>query len=108
MNPIEQFEKLLANGQDNALLRYSLGNAYLKEGDLSAAIEHLGQAVKHDTGYTAAWKAYAGALADSGNLEQAIDAYEQGIAAANNNGDIQAGKEMRVFLKRLHKQWDQK
>lgn len=104
VNPIEQFEKLLAAGQDNALLRYSLGIAYLKSADVTAAIEHLRQAIEQKPDYTAAWKAYAGALADSGNLEAAIAAYERGIATADKNGDVQAGKEMRVFLRRLEKQ----
>jgi len=33
----------------------------------------------------------------------AADAYEQGIAVAEERGDIQAAKEMRVFLKRSNK-----
>ncbi len=107
MNPIEQFEKLLASGRDDAVLRYSLGMAYLKEGDVTAAIQHLAKAVEHKPEYTAAWKLYAGALADSGNLEQAIGAYKEGIETAEKNGDIQAGKEMRVFMRRLQKQLNQ-
>lgn len=107
MNPIEQFEKLLAAGRDDALLRYSLGMAYLKSGDITAAIEHLDRALAHDPDYTAAWKLYARALTDSGDPEQAMDAYRKGIESADRNGDVQAGKEMRVFLRRLEKQLNQ-
>ena len=32
MGMIENFERMLASGQDNALLRFSLGNAYLQAG----------------------------------------------------------------------------
>ena len=32
MSSLENFEKMLANGQDNPLLRFSLGNEYLKGG----------------------------------------------------------------------------
>lgn len=103
MSLIENFEKMLAAGQDSALLRYSLGSACYKGGRLGAAIEHLASAVQQDPGYSAAWKLYGKALADADRREAAIEAYRQGIAVAEKNGDIQAAKEMRVFLKRLEK-----
>lgn len=103
MSIVENFEKMLAAGQDSALLRYSLGSAYYKEGRLDAAIEHLAEAVQQDPAYSAAWKAYARALKDAERLEEAAQAYRQGIAVAEKNGDIQAAKEMRVFLRRVEK-----
>ncbi len=103
MSVIENFEKMLAAGQDSALLRYSLGSAYYKEGQLAAAVEHLASAVELDPGYSAAWKAYGKALADAARLDEAAHAYRQGIAVAEKNGDIQAAKEMRVFLRRVEK-----
>lgn len=96
-------EAMLAAGRDNALLRYTLGNAYLKEGDLDAAITHLEAAVKLDPGYSAAWRDYAKALSASGATVTAIQAYQAGIEAAERKGEVQAAKEMRVFLKRLTK-----
>lgn len=104
MSLIDNFEKMLAAGQDNALLRYSLGNAYLKEGRAAEAADHLAQAVQMDPGYSAAWKSYAKALTDAGRPDDAIAAYAQGIEAAARKGDKQAEKEMRVFHKRLLKQ----
>ena len=106
MSIIDNFEKMLAAGQDNALLRYSLGNAYLKEGRSAEAVEHLQHAVRMDPGYSAAWKSYAKALTDAGRADEAIDAYARGIEAAAGKGDKQAEKEMRVFHKRLLKQRD--
>lgn len=103
MSITESLEKMLAGGQDNALLRFGLGQAYLKEGDSGRAVEHLRAAVAQDPGYSAAWKLLGKALADSGADEAAISAYEQGIGIAEDKGDIQAAKEMRVFLKRLRK-----
>ena len=103
MSMIETFEKMLAAGQDSALLRYSLGSAYYKEGELAAAVVHLASAVEQNPGYSAAWKAYGRALADAARLDEAVHAYRQGIAVAEKNGDIQAAKEMRVFLKRAEK-----
>jgi predicted Zn-dependent protease len=100
---IENFEALLARGQDNALLRYSLGNEYLKTGDLARAIAHLRACVGFDADYSAAWKLLGKALAENAQPAEAMTAYESGIAAAEKKGDIQAAKEMRVFLKRLRK-----
>lgn len=103
MGMIENLEALLAAGQDGALLRFSLGTAYLKAGDAQRALDHLNQAVAQDPHYSAAWKAYGKALSEAGRPEQAMDAYRSGIAVAETKGDIQAAKEMRVFLKRLQK-----
>ena len=103
MSMIDNFEKMLAAGQDNALLRFGLGQAYLKENNFDKAIEHLRAATTHDAGYSAAWKLLGKALADSGDTAAAIAAYGTGIQTAEAKGDIQAAKEMRVFLKRLQK-----
>jgi predicted Zn-dependent protease len=97
-------EKLLAEGRDDALLRFSLGNTCLAEGDTAAAATHLARAVEHDPGYSAAWKLLGRALASSDRPEEAARAWTRGIETAEAKGDIQAAKEMRVFLKRLHKQ----
>ena len=103
MSLIETFQAMLAKGQDNAMLRYSLGNAYLKEGDDLAAIEHLYAALDHDPNYSAAWKLLGKALTNSGQSQQALKVFEQGISVAEKKGDKQAAKEMRVFKKRLEK-----
>lgn len=104
MSALDTFEKMLAAGRDNALLRYSLGNEYLKLGRLEAAAEHLQAAVGFDAHYSAAWKLLGRALAEQGRLEAALETYRQGIAAAEAKGDIQAAKEMGVFARRLEKQ----
>jgi tetratricopeptide (TPR) repeat protein len=100
---LENFERLLAAGKDGALLRFSLGNEYLKSGDSSAAAEHLARAVALDPDYTAAWKLYGKALAEALRRDEAITAYRSGIAVAKRKGDRQAEKEMGVFLRRLEK-----
>lgn len=100
---LDQLEALLARGQDTALVRFSLGGEYLKRKELDRAIEHLRQAVAHDPRYSAAWKLLGQALAESGRKDEAIAAYERGIQAAQEKGDLQAAREMRVFLKRLQR-----
>lgn len=103
MNRIESFEKMLAAGQDTALLRYSLGVAYQAENQLDRAIEHFAVAVKLDPAYSAAWKLYGKALADAGRFQDAAQAFASGISVAEQKGDVQAAKEMKVFLKRANK-----
>lgn len=104
MNPrIESLEKMLDGPRDGALLRFSLGNEYLKAEAFSAAAECFQAAVRMDPNYSAAWKALGKALADDQRPEAALAAYEQGIAVAHARGDIQAAKEMGVFLRRLKK-----
>jgi len=101
---IDKLEKMLADGRDNALLRFSLGNEYSKLGQFEQAAAHLQQAVVHDPNYSAAWKLLGKALNEAGQLPEALTAYKSGIAVAEKKGDKQAAKEMTVFAKRIEKQ----
>jgi Tfp pilus assembly protein PilF len=94
---------MLASGKDGALLRFSLGNEHLKAGHPDVAVTHLRKAVELDPQYTAAWKILGRALAESGQPEEALAAYREGIAVAERRGDKQAGKEMAVFARRLER-----
>lgn len=100
---LERLEALLAQGQDNALLRFSLGQACLNCGKQRQAVEHFAAALEHDPEYSAAWKLYGRALSDCDENAEAAAAYQNGIAVAEKKGDLQAAKEMRVFLKRLER-----
>lgn len=99
---VERLQALLASQGESALLRFGLGNALMDE-DPAAAAEHLRRAVALDPAYSAAWKLLGRALAASGADLQAREAYAQGISVAEQRGDVQAAKEMRVFLKRLER-----
>jgi Tfp pilus assembly protein PilF len=100
---ISQLEKLLGTPRDGALLRYSLGLEYAKNGDHARAAQYLRDAVERDPHYSAAWKMLGKSLAESQRTEEALAAFNQGIAAAQKKGDRQAEKEMTVFAKRLEK-----
>ncbi len=102
MDIIDNLHDMLERGIDSPLLRYSLGNEFLKIGDPDAAIVHLRQAVQLDAEYSAAWKALGKALAGTGNHAEAVDVLAQGIEVAERRGDVQVAKEMRVFRKRSH------
>jgi len=96
-------EALLSTGHDSAVLRFSLGDLYLRENNPDKAVEHLSKAVELDVDYSAAWKLYGKSLVASGRLAKARETYTTGIAVAQRKGDKQAEKEMRVFLKRVEK-----
>lgn len=87
--------------RDGALLRYSLGNALLAANDAAAAVRELRAALAFDASYSAAWKQLGHALVAAGDATAAAEAWRRGIEAAEARGDVQAGKEMAVFLRRL-------
>ena len=101
---VARFEQMLASGKETALLRFSLGNEYLKRGDAHRAADHLAHAVALDPNYSAAWKLLGKALADADRKVDALAAYRQGITVAETKGDKQAAKEMTVFARRLEQE----
>ena len=94
---------MLGGPRDGALLRFSLGNEYLKAGAADKAADNFQAAVDRDPAYSAAWKALGKAWAEAGDSPRALAAYERGIAVAEAKGDIQAAKEMTVFARRIRK-----
>ena len=100
---IDAFLKMLESGKDSALLRFSLGNEYLARDEPAAAATHLEEAVRQDSGYSAAWKLLGKAREAAGDADGAIAAWRDGIASAEAAGDRQAAKEMTVFIKRAEK-----
>lgn len=103
MSRIDNFERMLEQGQDGALLRFSLGNEYLAAEDPGQAEAHLRRAVAMDGDYSAAWKALGTALERKDEPQHAAEAWRAGIDAAERRGDKQAAKEMQVFVRRLEK-----
>jgi len=104
MSLIDNLEKMLADGKDDAMLRFGLGNAYFQDREWRKAAEHLAKALEHDKGYSAAWKLLGRAHMQSGDLDAARRTFEAGIEHAENKGDKQAAKEMQVFRKKIDKQ----
>jgi predicted Zn-dependent protease len=105
---IASLEKMLGGPRDGALLRFSLGNEWLKAGQPGKAAECFRAAVERDPNYSAAWKLLGKSLAESDQTQTALAAFVQGIAIAEQKGDIQAAKEMGVFARRLSKLADRK
>lgn len=91
----------VGGARDGALLRYSLGNALLDAGEAAEAALQLRTAIRFDPEYSAAWKLLGNAQLALGDIDAAAEAWREGIGVAERRGDVQAAKEMRVFLKRL-------
>ena len=106
MGMAPRLEAILRRGGDSASLRYALGCEYLKAGDPARAAGHLGKAVELEPDYSAAWKQLGRAHAEAGREVRAMESYRRGIRVANERGDIQAAREMTVFLNRLRKSAD--
>ena len=101
---IERLRALCDGPRDGALLRFSLGSALLAEGAAADAASQFRRSVEFNPDYSAAWKLLGRALVEAGDPAQARRAWSDGIAAAERAGDVQARKEMQVFVKRLDKQ----
>ena len=100
---IERLESMLANGQDTALLRFTLGKNYIEIDDIERAVTHLQRCVELDPTYSAAWKLLGKARLARGDVIGARRAWEEGIRMAAARGNKQVEKEMVVFLRRLDK-----
>lgn len=98
---IDNLVAQLDGPRDGALLRFSLANALFDDGQYADAAERCRQALQFDSDYSAAWKLCGKALRANGATDAAADAWRRGAEVAAHQGDKQAEKEMRVFLKRL-------
>ncbi len=103
MSLVDNLEKMLARGQDSAVLRFGLGNGYLQQGQADKAVQHLLAALKQDPQYSAAWKLLGKAYTELDQIAEARDTYQRGLEVAESKGDKQSAREMEVFLRRLQK-----
>jgi predicted Zn-dependent protease len=100
---IEKLRAQLGGPRDGALLRHSLGSVLLDAGEPAEAVIRLREALTFDPRYSAAWKMLGRAHLALGDADAAAEAWREGIGVADQRGDVQAAKEMRVFLRRLEK-----
>ncbi|AZV93779.1 tetratricopeptide repeat protein [Kerstersia gyiorum] len=100
---LTRLEAMRKGGQDNLLLRFSLGKAYAEQERNQEAATELEAALVHDPDYGAAWKWLGRARLALGDTSGARMAWEEGVIRAEARGDKQLVKEMQVFIKRLDK-----
>ena len=86
---------------DDPVVRFGLAGAYLGGGLAEEAVVEYREAVRLKADYTAAYRGLGRALERAGRPDEARAAYEQGLEVAHRTGDLQTGKEIEVFLRRL-------
>ncbi|NIT57479.1 MAG: hypothetical protein GWN00_14995 [Aliifodinibius sp.] len=94
---------MIKTDPENALFHYMLGLEYLKAEHSGKAVEPLRESIRIKPDYSAAYRELGKALEKEEQTSEAIEIYEKGIDVAEEQGDLQTAKEMRVFVKRLHK-----
>ena len=104
MGMVENLEKMLANGRDDAMLRFGLGSAYFNDGKFSLAVTHLEACLVQDDSYSAAYKFLGKAYLRQGEARKAARTFEAGMPIAEAQGDKQSRREMRVFLDKANKE----
>lgn len=98
---IERLSALLGGPRDGPLLRFGLANACLQAGRRAEAISYYRDVLARDEKFSAAWKQLGKALVADGQPEEALRVYREGHQVATSKGDLQAAKEMAVFIRRL-------
>jgi predicted Zn-dependent protease len=101
MTKVNMMETLLGDGEDNALIRFTMGSAFIKHGKFEQAIEQLEKAIELKPGFTAAWLKYAEALFGDGRITESLSKLNDGIAVAKENGDTDSIAKMSELLERL-------
>lgn len=100
---LERLEAMLAQGQDNQLLRFGLGSVYFGQKSYRNALFHLKVCIEQEPTHSAAWKLLGRSYQALGLDDDAIRVYQQGLKVAQTNGDKQVEREITVFLKKLTK-----
>ncbi|MCB2154413.1 tetratricopeptide repeat protein [bacterium] len=100
---IRRLEALLEIESDDPLTHFLLGREYMDAERWEEAAQMLQRCVDLKPTYTAAYRFLGDSHRRMGDDAGARQAYQSGIDVAQETGDLQAGKEMEVLLKRLEK-----
>ena len=98
---LEQFRELAEMDPEDPVVHYGLGSECLKAKLFDEAVRAFRRAIELKLDYSAAYRELGKALEGAGQREEAIAAYHKGKEVAGKTGDLQTGKEMDVFLRRL-------
>jgi Flp pilus assembly protein TadD len=100
---IDEFREVVEIMPDDPVVRFGLAGAYLDAGQADAAAVEYGEAIRLKPDYSAAHRGLGRALERAGRIAEARAAYTKGLEVARATGDLQTGKEIEVFLRRLEK-----
>lgn len=95
---IDVFKKMLAADPANATVRFGLANEYLKLERFAEAAEELQAYLQQADDQGAAYGKLAQALDRLGRIDEARQAYQQGIAAAQRHGHPGMAQDFQMAL----------
>jgi len=98
---IEQLRHLALQDPTDHLTWYMLGRELIADEQHDEAAKALERCCSLKPDYTAAYRQWGDALRKGNRPAEAAAAYRKGIDVAEMTGDLQAGMEMSVFLKKL-------
>ncbi len=101
MSQVEALKKMIEKNPDSLLAQFGLAKAYMEQEDFASAAIHFREAIRIKPDYTAAYRFLGQSLDKGEQKEEAIQVYTKGIQVSEQSGDMEAGKVMKVFLKRL-------
>ena len=101
MDRIEVLRELAAADPADASTWFLLGRELATAGLPAEAADAFRSAIAAQPDYAAAYRQLGNALEAQGLRAEAEATYRAGVAVAEQTHDLQAGKEMNAFLKRL-------
>jgi cytochrome c-type biogenesis protein CcmH/NrfG len=98
---VEALRELLAEDDSDVTTRFMLATELARMGRSGEAAAHFGCLLDGDPDYTAAYRGLGRALMALGETARARTVFTAGLAVAERTGDMQSGREMESFLRRL-------
>lgn len=98
---IELFRKMLAADSKNSTVRFGLANELLKLNRFEEAVAELRAYLSETDDQGAAYGKLAQALERLGRIEEARNAYQQGIAAAQRHGHPGMASDFEMTLNEM-------
>lgn len=93
--------QLAAAEPDDPLTQFLYGSEAAALGFHEEARAAFAAAIRLDPRYTAAYRQLGNALERLGRPDEAAETYRRGVEVAERTRDLQSGKEMEAFLKKL-------
>jgi tetratricopeptide (TPR) repeat protein len=98
---LETLEEFLSANPNDAFVRYGLAQEYLKQGRADQAVQQFRALLEHNAEYKAAYYHLGQALERLGRLDEAREAYQQGIEVTTRLGDQHTRSELQTALDML-------
>jgi cytochrome c-type biogenesis protein CcmH/NrfG len=98
---VEALRALLAEDDADVTTRFMLATELARMDLHGEAAAHFGCILDGDPDYTAAYRGLGRALMALGDTGRAREVFTAGLAVAERTGDMQSGREMASFLRRL-------